>query len=318
MATADEVETHLKLKVSEAMPKDLGRGLARLDPADMARLGLEVGDVVEVVGKRTTVAKAMPAYKEHRGQSRVQIDGVARENAGAAIDRSVEVRKAAGPPGPEGRPGPHLDRPGRARPGVHRRPARRPAGDGRRPGPGHPVRQPPADFKVDRDHPSRPGRDQPDDRAGDRPGARRQGGRGQGGPDGPRPLSYEDIGGLKRELHRIREIIELPLRYPEVFERLGIEPAQGRPAARAARLRQDPDRPRGGPRDRRQASSRSTARRSSTSSTARARPICGRSSRRPPSRPPASSSSTRSTPSRPSATRWSATSRSGSWRSSWP
>ena len=42
-----------------------------------------------------------------------------------------------------------------------------------------------------------------------------------------RPLSYEEIGGLKRELHRIREIVELPLRYPEVFERLGIDPPKG-------------------------------------------------------------------------------------------
>ena len=105
------------------MPKDLGRGLARLDPADMARLGLEVGDMVEVVGKRKTVCKAMPAYKEHRGKSRIQIDGIVRENAGAAIDESVEVRKAAVQPAAEGRPRPQGHRPGRPRPGVHRQPA---------------------------------------------------------------------------------------------------------------------------------------------------------------------------------------------------
>ncbi len=68
MATAEA--TSMKLKVAEALPKDLGRGLARFDPADMARLGVGVGDVVTVVGKRTTVVKVMPAYKEHRGQSR--------------------------------------------------------------------------------------------------------------------------------------------------------------------------------------------------------------------------------------------------------
>ncbi len=84
----------LKLKVTEALAKDLGRGLARLDPADMARLGLEVGDIVELEGKQTTVGKAMPAYKEHREQARVQIDGVTRENAGAALDQLINVRKA--------------------------------------------------------------------------------------------------------------------------------------------------------------------------------------------------------------------------------
>ena len=89
MATAEE--TALKLKVAEALPKDLGRGLARLDPADLARLGVGVGDVVKVVGKRMTAVKAMPSYKEHRGQSRVQVDGVTRENAGAAIDQTVEI-----------------------------------------------------------------------------------------------------------------------------------------------------------------------------------------------------------------------------------
>src|SRR5271157_5925508 len=81
--------SHLKLKVTEALPKDLGRGLA-----DMARLGVEVGDFVELEGKRATVGKAMPAYKELREQTRIQIDGVTRENTGSAIDQLIDVRKA--------------------------------------------------------------------------------------------------------------------------------------------------------------------------------------------------------------------------------
>ncbi|MBM4079986.1 MAG: AAA family ATPase, partial [Planctomycetes bacterium] len=92
---ADSGNHSLKLKVSEAPAKDLGRGLARLDPADMAKLEAEIGDIVQIAGKRTTVAKAMPAYKEERGKSRVQIDGLCRENAGAALDQVVEVRKIA-------------------------------------------------------------------------------------------------------------------------------------------------------------------------------------------------------------------------------
>ena len=88
----------LKLRVTEALGKDLGLGLARLDPADMARMGLEIGDIVEVVGKRTTVAKVMPTYKDLRGQSRVQIDGLARENAGTGLDQVVEIRKVSARP----------------------------------------------------------------------------------------------------------------------------------------------------------------------------------------------------------------------------
>ena len=59
----------------------------------MERLGLQIGDFVEIAGKRKTVGKAMPAFKEHRGQSRIQIDGVTRDNCGAGLDQVVEVRK---------------------------------------------------------------------------------------------------------------------------------------------------------------------------------------------------------------------------------
>ena len=53
-----------------------------MGPEDLAVLQVDVGDIVEVVGKGRTVCKAMPAYKEMRGQSRIQLDGITRENAG--------------------------------------------------------------------------------------------------------------------------------------------------------------------------------------------------------------------------------------------
>jgi transitional endoplasmic reticulum ATPase len=76
----------------------MGRAFARMDPEDLQRLGLAIGEIVEVVGKRTTVCRAMPAYKEQRGQSRIQIDGLSRENAGATLDEVVQVRKVASRP----------------------------------------------------------------------------------------------------------------------------------------------------------------------------------------------------------------------------
>ena len=54
-----------------------------MGPEDLDKLAVAVGDTVEVAGKRVTVCKAMPAHKELRGQSRIQIDGLVRENAGA-------------------------------------------------------------------------------------------------------------------------------------------------------------------------------------------------------------------------------------------
>ena len=83
----------LKLRVTEALSKDVGRGIARMGPADLEALGLALGDMVEVTGKRGTVCKAMPAQKDLRGQSRIQIDGLVRENAGVGLDEFVEVQK---------------------------------------------------------------------------------------------------------------------------------------------------------------------------------------------------------------------------------
>ena len=86
----------LKLRVTEALGKDVGRAFARMDPEDLQRLGLAIGEIVEVAGKRTTVCKAMPAYKEQRGQSRIQVDGLARENAGVALTGGPGRKSPAG------------------------------------------------------------------------------------------------------------------------------------------------------------------------------------------------------------------------------
>ena len=88
----------LTLKVVEAQAKDVGRAIARLDPKDMERLGLEVGEVIQIEGKRKTVAKVMPAYPEDRGKSTIQIDGLIRENAKASLDEKVTVTEATARP----------------------------------------------------------------------------------------------------------------------------------------------------------------------------------------------------------------------------
>ncbi len=105
-------ELSLKLKVTEALSKDVGRAYARMGPEDLEKLQVAIGDIVEVVGKRTTVCKAMPAYKELRGRSRLQLDGISRENAGAGIDDFVQVKKIACRPGRTGGPYPHHHHPG--------------------------------------------------------------------------------------------------------------------------------------------------------------------------------------------------------------
>jgi transitional endoplasmic reticulum ATPase len=207
-----------KLKVTEALNKDVGRGYARMGPEDLDKLGASIGDIVEVKGKRSTVCKAMPAYKELRGQSRVQLDGLTRQNAKVGLDEVVTVKKIA------------------AQPAVRLvltpttvTPTERDLNyigsllDGLAVVEGDVIRamlfgSRSADFKVQMTAPKGP--------AMIVPSTELVIGKADA-PEGARTLSYEDIGGLKPQLQRIREMIELPLRYPEVFERLGIDAPKG-------------------------------------------------------------------------------------------
>src|SRR3989338_1782064 len=87
MTTKTVAKDKLSLKVAEAMNKDVGRGIARIDPADMQALE------VEIVGKRRPVARLMPTFKEERGKSRIQIDGLIRGNAQVSLDEKVTLKK---------------------------------------------------------------------------------------------------------------------------------------------------------------------------------------------------------------------------------
>jgi transitional endoplasmic reticulum ATPase len=210
------------LKVVEAGPKDVGRGIARIDPEDMSTLGAAVGDIVEIRGKRTTVAKIMPTFQPDRGNDIVQIDGLVRGNCQAGLDEKVTLSRVKARPAERIvlSPGEELTSMtakgdtkylGRLLEGLPLV-----AGDmvratlfGAR---SH-------DFTVLNATPSGPvlvhaatviavkG-----ERAGESRGLR---------------ISYEDIGGLSREIRRIREMVELPLKYPQVFQRLGIDAPKG-------------------------------------------------------------------------------------------
>ena len=210
----------LKLKVAEALSRDVGRGIARMGPEDLDKLGIAVGDTVEITGKRVTVCKAMPAHKELRGQSRIQIDGLVRENAGAGLDEIVSVKKTICRPAERVVLAPSNIRPadrdldyiGSLLDGL-------PVREGSR------IRAPLfgsrwADFRV--------GTTTPKGSVLINPTTVLVIGNPQQAQEvAARSTTYEDIGGLKPQLQRIREMIELPLRYPEVFEQLGIDAPKG-------------------------------------------------------------------------------------------
>jgi transitional endoplasmic reticulum ATPase len=209
------------LKVAEALPKDVGRGLVRLDPQDLERLGVDIGDVVEIAGKRPTVARAMPAYAAQRGQGLIQMDGILRANAGAALDERVNVRRVEVQPARTVVLAPVAAL--RTSQGAAQARYLARLLDGIPVVSGDQVRVDligtrAQTFTVAETAPAGPVLIGPTTTirlAGE--GAERARG----------TITYEDIGGLHREIRRIREMIELPLRYPEVFERLGIDPPKG-------------------------------------------------------------------------------------------
>jgi len=86
-------ENEISLKVLEAYTRDVGRGVARIDYDSMDTLSASTGDVIEVKGKRRTVAKCLPLYPSDEGKGIIRIDGLGRNNSGIAIGDSISVKK---------------------------------------------------------------------------------------------------------------------------------------------------------------------------------------------------------------------------------
>ncbi len=208
-------------RVAEALARDVGRGMVRVDPQDLERLGVSIGDVVEITGKRATVARVMPAYAAQRGQGLIEMDGILRSNAGVGLDERVSGRRIEVQPARNVILAPVETLRAGANAAQTRYLAR--LLDGIPVLAGDKVRvnlfgTRAQTFTVNETTPAGPvliGAQTVIRLAGSTAG-REHG-----------SITYEDIGGLRREIRRIREMIELPLRYPEVFERLGIDPPKG-------------------------------------------------------------------------------------------
>ncbi len=244
-----ETVESLKLAVIEGF--QVGRGVARIDPGDMTRLGCQSGDIVMITGSRTTAAKVVPTGVVDRGQQTIQMDSQVRQNSASGLGERVSVHKARVQnaekvtllPLSGGAPIQESDLQYIARylvglPVV--------IGDLLRVGtPG----AAPREFLIIGTMPATPSYSvQQKHTTGDLDTivppvpvpvtdteavlvhagtiVRAQA-RGAGKPGGLGRVSYEDIGGLGKELLRIREMIELPLKYPAVFDRLGVEPPKG-------------------------------------------------------------------------------------------
>ena len=209
----------LSLKVLEAYTRDVGRGVARIDYDSMDSLTASTGDVIEIRGKRRTVAKCLPLYPSDEGKGIIRVDGLVRNNAGVAIGDTVVVRKIKAIPAEK-----VIVAPLEAIPPIDERYL----ADALESVPlikGDNVMVPyfggRLTFQVIGVTPA--GSDAVLVTQKTVFHIAEKGETLRGVPQ----VTYEDIGGLKDEIQKVREMIELPLRHPEIFEKLGIEAPKG-------------------------------------------------------------------------------------------
>jgi transitional endoplasmic reticulum ATPase len=206
------------LRVAEARVEDIAHAVARISPADLARIGAQRGDIVKITGRTTAVARVDISDAGHDGI--VQIDGTIRSNCGAALDEPIAVAPVESAQAVAVRLAPVLS--GGAAPIVA--PDRLledlvgvpiVAGCALR----IPTFAKAVNFQVIRTIPSGTVV------IGPRTDIRIVEGE-QTAASAP-AVSYEDIGGLEREVARVRELVELPLKHARLFERLGILAPKG-------------------------------------------------------------------------------------------
>ncbi|WP_251330930.1 CDC48 family AAA ATPase [Haloplanus pelagicus] len=228
----------MKLVVRPLKQKDAGRGLAAIDRAAAAEMDLEVGDYVRIEGKDgTAIARVWPGLPEDQGSGVVRIDGQLRQQANVGIDDRVEVEKAdvkqadrvtvALPQqiGIRGDIGPYLRDKLTDKPITKGQTLRVPFGFGFMGGRGNKA----LPLKVADTDPSGTVvvTDSTEIQISEQPAEQiRETEATDASPETP-DVTYEDIGGLDRELEQVREMIELPMRHPELFRRLGIDPPKG-------------------------------------------------------------------------------------------
>ena len=233
----------ISLTVSKAKPNNTGRGIAQLDSSTLLALSLSPGDIVQIEGKRTTVAKVWRAERQDWGRELIKIDGYVRQNANASIgDRVivskpiiVEAEKVVLAP-TEKIPVFEFDD------YIKTDLKRQLVGSGNNTGiplvegdivpleMQHTRSQVAGGVIADRFTPFRAIETSPGGvvritnrtivEFNSKPVSGFEDVRATG-------ITYEDIGGLHKEVTRVREMIEMPLKHPEIFSRLGIQPPKG-------------------------------------------------------------------------------------------
>ncbi|OYT26992.1 MAG: AAA family ATPase [Thermofilum sp. ex4484_82] len=210
----------IELRVLEIRQHEAGRGRVRIDDVAMTKLGITPGDIVEIVGRKRTAAVAWPGYTEDRGQKVIRMDGWTRKNAGVSVGDRVIVRKADVRAASIVRLAPMsmtltVDENFVAY--IKKRLIERPLVEGdivQIPVLGQTIpfvvaTTKPSDVVIVTEETHLVVLEKPVE-VGRIP-----------------KVTYEDIGDLEEAKQKIREMVELPLKHPELFKRLGIDPPKG-------------------------------------------------------------------------------------------
>ncbi|TFH40488.1 MAG: AAA family ATPase, partial [ANME-2 cluster archaeon] len=225
----------IQLKVTKAYPTDSEKGIARIDPNLIQKLQISVGDIILLEGKKTTAAKVWRADRQDWKKDSIRIDGFTRQNAGAGLGDSIKVttvqplgatRIVLAPP-----EGQVIQIGGEVNDLVKRQIMKRPVMEGdiipiisttANPILGHmntgqtipliAVKVEPEGVVIVKEQTEIELKDKP-----------------VTGYDtlATTGITYEDLGGLGDQIQRLREMIELPLKHPEIFDKLGITPPAG-------------------------------------------------------------------------------------------
>jgi len=210
----------VQLRVAEARQRDIGRKIARVDSRAIRELSLSHGDLVEINGKRTTIAIVWPPYKEDDGMGLIRIDGEVRRNAGVSVGEYVRICKANAKPATKIVLAPYETLPfvGDFARIVKSQLLNLPVMKGDTVV--VPILGMGIELKVTSTAPTHAVivSENTVVEVSTSPVKRLEETTG---------VTYEDIGGLHEELQRIREMIELPLKHPELFRHLGIDPPKG-------------------------------------------------------------------------------------------
>ncbi len=208
------------IKVAELKSGETGRGIARLDPELMDILGIKVGDIVQIDGNRKTVAKVLRGGPEDANRGIIRIDGSTRRNAGVSLDERVGIKKVTAKNAEKITFAPTEQL--RLQGGEE---YLKQVLEGRAIAKGDTITLNVMGNKIDLVVTSfAPSGDAvlmastTEVKVSDKPAANNG--------DVPK-VSYDDIGGLGDAVKKIREMVELPLRHPELFKRLGVEAPKG-------------------------------------------------------------------------------------------